>query len=171
MGKVAMGRQLCKALTVLVCLSALVAYGGQRELVRRQQDVEAILRVPDEILASMKRLEKTGPAPGNDARLLGTWKNREGYSIPNLTVTFSSDGIARQISAEQDYRVWYRTIRRDGIDWLIQINKTPHYTGRSIQAYLIDDETLYMRFIRFDADWEVWQREASPPNHAPQTRP
>ena len=140
----------------------------ERDSRNAPHDVPALVRlgqiteIPSTVTAALASFEASWPSSSctTDRQLLGSWMNIEGYSIEKYSITYESDcGIKRSNVAGESR---YTTVSDAGVNWVISLTRYPGYFGRGVQVYYIENDTLYMRFIRFDSEWEIWKRvEAS----------
>jgi hypothetical protein len=121
-------------------------------LIEYQNRVDTMTDYPVEVVAKMTALENLDSNPLIDENLLSVWK-RERWDGSMGMQDFFSDGTANSNFGSFEYT----TCRFKQTNWLITIKREP-ILGRSIQAYYISGDSLYLKFLHPEAEWECWYR-------------
>jgi len=86
------------------------------------EKLSQISMIPKSVTNALARLELTGSSSPctADKRLLGTWKNIEGYATENYLRTYAPDCRARSHFGEES---WNATVTEDGVNWVIDADE------------------------------------------------
>ena len=129
---------------------------NSESLAQFQRRVDTLFDYPKRVVEQMTALENYELEPVIDDKLLSVWK-RIRWDESEEFQDFFSNG-----SANSNYGTFdYTTFRYENTNWLISISREP-MLGRSIQAYYIEGDSLYLKFLNPDAKWEVWYRPQIP---------
>lgn len=109
---------------------------------------------PDPVVDRMVELENYELEPLIDDHLLSVWQRTRWDESIEFS-DFFSNGSGNSTFGSFEYT----TIRHQSINWLITVTREPHL-GRSIQAYHIQNDSLYLKFLNPEAEWEKWYRPA-----------
>ena len=117
-----------------------------------QAVIDTMIDYPQPVVAKMTALENYEQDPLIDENLLSVWQ-RERWDGSTGFQDFFSNGSGNSNFGNFEYT----TFRFQEINWLITIKREPHL-GRSIQAYYIKGDSLYLKFLNPEAEWECCHR-------------